>query len=91
MGETEGGKARFEGFGGELGAGGKAVSGGRRGRWACFELRGLSARGAKGKGWGLERAGMEGRKMAFRRVGWRVWKVARGDSDDKWLNVRRLQ
>ena len=29
--------------------------------------------------------------MAFRGVGWRVWNVARGDSDDKWLNVRRLQ
>ena len=28
LGETEGGKARFEGFGGELGTGGKAVNGG---------------------------------------------------------------
>ena len=30
LGETEGGKARFEGFGGELGTGGKAVSEGWR-------------------------------------------------------------
>ena len=30
LGETEGGEARFEGFGGELGTGGKAVSEGWR-------------------------------------------------------------
>ena len=29
--------------------------------------------------------------MAFRGGEWSVWKVARGDSDDKWLNVRWLQ
>ena len=61
-----------------MGTGGKAVSEVWRGRWACFGLRGLRYRDAKGKGWSLERAGIVGRKMAFRRVGWRVWKVARG-------------
>ena len=77
LGEIEGGEARFGGFGGELGAGGKAVSEGWRGRWACFGLRGLRYRGAKGKGWSLGRAGIEGRKMAFRGGEWSVWKVAR--------------
>ena len=61
------------------------------GRWACIGLRGLRDRGAKGKGWSLERAGIVGRKMAFRGVGWRVWKVARGPFDGKWLMVRRLR
>ena len=74
-----------------MGTGGKAVSGGWLGRWACFGLRGLRDREAKGKGWSLERAGIEGRKMAFRGGEWCVWKVARGSSEDKWLNVRRLQ
>ena len=60
------------------GTGGKTVSEGWRGRWACIGLRGLRDRGAKGKGWSLERAGMEGRKMAFRGGEWSVWKVARG-------------
>ena len=68
-----------------------AVSERRRGRWACFGLRGLRDREAKGKGWSLERAGMEGRKMAFRGWEWCVWKVARGSFDGKWLMVRRLQ
>ena len=74
-----------------MGTGGKAVSEGWRGRWACIGLRGLRDRGAKGKGWSFERAGIVGRKMAFRGGEWSVWKVARGDSDDKWLNVRWLQ
>ena len=91
LGETEGGKARFEGFGGELGTGGKAVSEGWRGRWACIGLRGLRDRGAKGKGWSFERAGIVGRKMAFRGGEWCVWKVAREGLDSKWLVVRRLQ
>ena len=39
LGEIEGGEARFGGFGGEMGTGGKAVSEGRRGRWACIGLR----------------------------------------------------
>ena len=78
LGETEGGKAQFEGFGGELGAGGKAVSGGRCGRWACIGLRRLRDRGTKGKGWSLERAGIEGRKMAFRGGEWSVWNLAQG-------------
>ena len=79
------------GFGGELGTGGKAVSEGWRGRWACIGLRGLRDRGAKGKGWSLERAGIVGRKMAFRGGEWCVWKVAREGLDSKWLVVRRLQ
>ena len=29
--------------------------------------------------------------MAFRGGEWSVWKVARGDTEGKWLNVRRLQ
>ena len=74
-----------------VGTGGKGVSEGWRGRWACIGLRGLRDRGAKGKGWGLERAGIEGRKMAFRGGEWCVWKVAREGLDDKWLGVRRLQ
>ena len=78
LGETEGGKARFGGFGYGMGTGGKAVSGGWRGRWACIGLRGLRDRGSKGKGWSLERAGIEGRKMAFRGGEWCVWKVAWG-------------
>ena len=82
---------RFEGFRGEMGTGGKAVSGGLRGRWACFGLRGLRDRGAKGKGWSLERAGIVGRKMAFRGGEWCVWNVARGSFDGKWLMVRRLR
>lgn len=44
------GRRGFGGFGGEMGTGGKAVSGGWRGRWACIGLRGLRYRGAKGKG-----------------------------------------
>ena len=43
------------------------------GRWACFGLRGLRYRAAKGKRWSLERAGMEGRNMAFRGAEWGVW------------------
>ena len=74
-----------------MGTGGKAVSEGWRGRWACIGLRGLRDRGAKGKGWSFERAGIVGRKMAFRGGEWSVWKVARGDTEGKWLNVRRLQ
>ena len=74
-----------------MGTGGKAVSGGRRGRWACFGLRGLRDRGAKGKGWSLERAGIVGRKMAFRGGEWCVWNLAQGSAEDKWLNVRWLQ
>ena len=74
-----------------MGTGGKAVSERRRGRWACFGLRGLRDREAKGKGWSLERAEIVGRKMAFRGGEWSVWKVARGSSEDKWLNVRWLQ
>ena len=91
LGETEGGKARFGGLGGGMGTGGKAVSEGWRGRWACIGLRGLRDRGAKGKGWSLERAGIVGRKMAFRGGEWCVWKVAREGLDSKWLVVRRLQ
>ena len=74
-----------------MGTGGKAVSEGRRGRWACIGLRGPRYRGAKGKGWSLERAGMEGRKMAFRGGEWSVWKVAWEGPDCKGLVVRRLQ
>ena len=74
-----------------MGTGGKAVSGGRRGRWACIGLRGLRDREAKGKGWSLERAEMEGRKMAFRGGEWCVWNLAQGAAEDKWLNVRWLQ
>ena len=74
-----------------MGTGGKAVSEGWRGRWACIGLRGLRDRGAKGKGWSLERAGIEGRKMAFRGGEWCVWKVAREGSDGKWLVVRQLR
>ena len=74
-----------------MGTGGKAVSEGWLGRWACFGLRGLRDREAKGKGWSFERAGIVGRKMAFRGGEWSVWKVARGDTEGKWLNVRRLQ
>ena len=74
-----------------MGTGGKAVSEGWRGRWACIGLRGLRDRGAKGKGWSLERAGIVGRKMAFRGGEWSVWKVAREGLDSKWLVVRRLQ
>ena len=74
-----------------MGTGGKAVSEGWRGRWACIGLRGLRDRGAKGKGWSLERAGIVGRKMAFRGGEWCVWKVAREGSDGKWLVVRQLR
>ena len=74
-----------------MGTGGKAVSEGWRGRWACFGLRGLRDRGAKGKGWSFERAGIVGQKMAFRGGEWCVWKVAWGYSEGKWLNVRWLQ
>ena len=45
------------------------------GRWACFGLRGLRDRGAKGKGWRFERAEIEGRKMALRGGEWSGWKV----------------
>ena len=61
-----------------MGTGGKAVSGGRRGRWACIGLRGLRDREAKGKGWSFERTGIVGRKMAFRGGERYVWNVARG-------------
>ena len=74
-----------------MGTGGKAVSGGRRGRWACIGLRGLRDREAKGKGWSFERAGMEGRNMEFRGGKWSDWKVAREGLDGKWLVVRWLQ
>ena len=86
-------RAGRHGFGGRRrnGTGGKGVSEGWRGRWACFELRGLRDRGAKGKGWSFERAGIEGRKMAFRGGEWCVWKVAWEGLDGKWLGVRRLQ
>ena len=70
------GRHGFLGGGGEMGTGGKAVSEGWRGRWACFGLWGLRYRDAKGKGWSLERAGIEGRKMAFRGGEGRVEKVA---------------
>ena len=73
------------------GTGGKAVSEGWRGRWACFGLRGLRDRGAKGKGWSFERAGIVGRKMAFRGGEGRVEKANWGSSGGKWLVVRRLQ
>ena len=74
-----------------MGTGGKAVSEGWRGRWACIGLRGLRDRGAKGKGWCFERAEIEGRKMAFRGGEWCVWKVAREGLDSKWLVVRQLR
>ena len=85
------GRRGFGGLGGGMGTGGKGVSERRRGRWACIGLRGLRDRGAKGKGWSLERAGIVGRKMAFRGGEWCVWRVAREGLDSKWLVVRRLQ
>ena len=47
------------------------------GRWACFEGRGLRYRASKGKRWSLERAGMEGRNMAFRGAECGVWDTER--------------
>ena len=48
-------------------------------------------REAKGKGWSLERAGIEMRKMAFRGGEGRVGNVERRHSDDKRLNDRQLR
>lgn len=71
-----------------MGTGGKAVSEGWRGRWACIGLRGLRDRGAKGKGWSFERAEIVGRKMAFRGGERCVWNVARDLRKVKgWLSV----
>ena len=64
---------------------------GGMGRWASFGLRRLRDRDAKGKGWCLERAGIEGRKVAFRGGEGRVGKVVWGSSDGKGLIVRWLQ
>ena len=54
-------------------------------------MRKVRDRGAEGKGWSLERAGIEVRKMAFRGGEWGVGNVGMGPSGDKRLIVRRLQ
>ena len=54
-------------------------------------MRKVRDRGAEGKGWGLERAGIEVRKMAFRGGEWGDWDDGVGSLCGKGLIVKRLQ